>query len=152
MMVILELWIFWKLPLNKEDEDYKTNGKAIVKVTNLMPEFHLRQMYRDSVEKYKNAVKSTNKSLMNFIYQDLTGHRSSSVSLEMAKNQAQVVKFISNWKTSGITRFKKAKWKSKINKIWWILRRNKHLIQWVSDCGAREKAMWYSISSICDKY
>lgn len=51
----------WKLPLNKEDEDYKTNGKAIVKVTNLMPEFHLRQMYQDSIEKYKNAVKSTNK-------------------------------------------------------------------------------------------
>ena len=35
----------WKVPLNKEDEDGMVNGRAIVKVTNLMPEFHLKQMH-----------------------------------------------------------------------------------------------------------
>ena len=35
----------WKVPLNKEDEDDMVNGRAIAKVTNLMPEFHLRQMH-----------------------------------------------------------------------------------------------------------
>ena len=38
---------FWKLPLNKEDEDDKANSRSTVKVTNLMPEFHSRQMHHD---------------------------------------------------------------------------------------------------------
>ena len=65
------VYFIWKLPLNKEDEDNTANGRAIMKVANLMPEFHLRQMHCDFTEKYKNAAKSTNKSLMHFMYQDL---------------------------------------------------------------------------------
>ena len=63
------------------------NGTATVKVTNLMPEFHLRQMHHDFIQKYKNAAKSTNKSLMHFMYQDLTGYRSSSVSSKWPKTK-----------------------------------------------------------------
>ena len=85
----------WKLPLNKEDEDDTANDRAIVKVTDLIPEFHLWQMHCDFIEKYKNAVKLTNKSLMHFLYQDLTGGRSSLLSSEVTKNQAQVAEFIS---------------------------------------------------------
>ena len=48
----------WKLPLNKKDEDNMANGRAIAKVTNLMPEFQLRQMHHDFIDKYKNAVTS----------------------------------------------------------------------------------------------
>ena len=52
----------WKLPLNKKDEDNMANGRAIAKVTNLMPEFQLRQMHHDFIDKYKNAVTSRLKS------------------------------------------------------------------------------------------
>ena len=68
---------FWKVLLNEEGEGNTANVRTIVKVASFMPESHLRQIHHEFIEKYKNAVKSTNKSLMHFIYQYLVGDRSS---------------------------------------------------------------------------
>ena len=65
----------WKIPTLQEERDESAQARTMLKKANSLTEFHTRQMHYDFIDKYKTAVKSS-KSVMRFMYQELTGHES----------------------------------------------------------------------------
>ena len=62
----------WKLPENETVNNYESrHAKPILTVTQQLPAFHSQQMYKDLVDKYRNAT-TASPSVLHFLYQDLT--------------------------------------------------------------------------------
>ena len=80
----------WKLPENDES----SHCRAILTVTDQLPTFHSRQMQKDFTDKYKNSVKAS-VSMLQVMYQDLTGDSSAAVSIAQKQRREDIAKFLS---------------------------------------------------------
>ena len=84
----------WKLPEYDVENDESSHCRATLTVTDQLPTFHSRQMQKDFTEKYKNSVKSST-SMLQVMYQDLTGDSSAAVSTAQQKKREDIAKFLS---------------------------------------------------------
>ena len=85
----------WKLPENDTENDESSHCRAILTVTDQLPTFHSRQMQKDFTDKYKNSVKAS-VSMLQVMYQDLTGDSSAAVSIAQKQRREDIAKFLSD--------------------------------------------------------
>ena len=79
----------WKIPTLQEERDKTAQARTVLKIANSLPEFHTRQMHYDFIDKYKTVVKSS-KSVMRFMYQELTGDESAASTASQSIKQHQI--------------------------------------------------------------